>query len=136
MIELPNSLASGNRIILSGKVTQTDRDGYLSTCSVNGVSLLLRQSMANRGEGLSLVIDPCDIGLSFDRFVNSTIENVLEGRITGLDYVGSVQAELTIDCGFGIDVNIIVARQLIDRCGAKVDQSVWVLVRAHDIRVE
>ncbi len=136
MIELSNSLASEDRIILSAKVTQTDRDGYLSTCSVNGVLLLLRQSIAKTGERLSLVIDPCDIGLSFDRFVNSTIENVLEGRITGLDYVGSVQAELTIDCGFGIDVNIIVARQLIDRCGAKVDQSVWLLVRAHDIRVK
>ena len=125
-----------NRIMLYGYVTQTDRDGHLSTCSVNGVSLIVRQSIENTGKELSLTIDPRDISVSFARFVNSTIENVLTGRIIGSANLDSLQTELTIDCGLGTDINIIVSRQLFNRCGVKADQPVWVLVRAHDIRVK
>ena len=136
MIEPSPPLVSENRIMLYGNVTQTDRDGHLSTCSVNGVSLIVRQSIVNTGKELSLTIDPRDISLSFDRFVNSTIENVLTGRIIGSANLDSLQTELTIDCGLGTDINIMVSRQLFDRCGVKPDQPVWVLVRAHDIRVK
>ena len=68
--------------------------------------------------------------------MNSTIENVLTGRIIGSANLDSLQTELTIDCGLGTDINIMVSRQLFDRCGVKPDQPVWVLVRAHDIRVK
>ena len=135
IIESPSYLVSKNYISLYGNVTQTEKTGHLSSCSVNGVSLLLEQSMTNIGEGLGLTIDPRDVILSFDHSVNSTAENVLEARINDLGYVDDFKAELTIDCGFGVDIKIVAARQLIERCGAKLDQGVWVLIRAHDIKV-
>ena len=136
VLEFRRNLVRENHICLYGHVTQSGLAGHLSSCSVNGVSLLVEQSIADVGERLSVIIDPRDFIVFFDNPENSTAENILEGTVIDLGFVNSSKTRLTIDCGIETEVNIVMSRQLIKRCGVKLGQHIWLLIRSHDIKVQ